>query len=244
MATDWTSQTSAVAAYLMDDASGGAADATGNGYDLTELGGNPGAYQATGKYGTAIDFQEINNRGLQELTTAGSLDNMVTVSVMAWIQPDTAGESDLGCIVSKYHNTVDGWKISLSTTALEYQHQFSGGVGRWRWYGAFTYPETEFIHVAAIYDASSSSNDAYFYKDGVGQAGNESNTPGGSRDDDSAADLAVGINSTVSEFDGRIDEILIFEGLMDSTDVNEAMDNGIDGSQGGASIGFFIGVTG
>ncbi len=236
MATDWTQDADTRGAWKMDDTSGALQDSSPNNLDLSAS-GSPGNYNSTGQYGGAFDFTQTNNAHFSN----ASVTSAVSQSITAWIAPDDNGDTNAGflaagCICAR-NNGGDGWAFGLdASNDLRYAHSWDGsGISRWVTAGNFVPYDGTFTHVAVTYNASSTANDPIIYVDGVSRSVTETTAPFGTVEN--AGTFRVGIaEGTVNEFDGDIDELLFIGQILSSTEVNEVMDSGIDGTQGATNV--------
>ncbi len=235
MATDWTQDAETIGAWKMDDTSSPLQDSSPNNNDLAET-GNAGTHNVTGQYGGAHDFTQQNNTGFSNASITGRS----THSITAWIAPDDNGDTNdsilnAGCIASR--NDGNGWAFGLAqSNDLRYAHSFDGsGFSRWSTTGDFVPYTGVFTHVAVTYNGSSISNDPIIYVDGVARAVTEVTAPFGTAEN--GGTFLVGIdNGNINEFDGEIDELLYSSQIFSSTEINEIMDSGIDGTQGATNV--------
>ena len=238
MATDYTADANTEAAYFMNEASGNLDDASSNNTAMAAT-GTPGTWNVTGKYGGAFDFTQQNNAGFSAADTA-AMTNIRTLSVMAWTAPDTDGDAG-AAIVNKWDGA-DGWQLKLITGAgpvnFSLRYQWTGGVGAWTTSTTPVVFDGTFQHLAVTYDAALTTNDPIFYYNGVSQSLTETNTPATAADDDTGGEPCIGIlgdgsgTGTTGEYDGEIDEVMVYNGILTSTQINEIMNNGINGAQG------------
>ncbi len=234
MATDWTADAETVGAWKMDEASGTLQDASANNNDLTAS-GTPGTYNVAGKYDGSFDFTQSNNSYFSNASITG----LVTHSGCAWIAPDDDGDVNVGFLTAggiMARNSGDGWGFGLdASNDLRYAHSWTGsGISRWVTTANVIPYDGSFTHVAFTYAGTSTTNNPVIYVNGVAQSITETNAPVGSAE--SGGTFMVGIaEGSINEFDGNIDDVLYSSQILTSTDVNEIMDNGIDGTHGAVS---------
>jgi hypothetical protein len=208
-------------------------DCTDNSNDAVKC-GSPGSYASVGQIDQAFDFQEVNNSGFLAPTLAAWI-NLTTITIGSWIAPDTAGSDNSGVIISVHDGGEDGFRLNLETgNEFSFQYQWSGGAGAWRTSSNPIVYTPVWQHLAVSYNAGSTSNDPVFYYNGSVVSESEYGTPYGSVDSYTGAEIALGIrnitgscSSDLYEFDGDIDETWLFNGILDSTDINDIMDNGL-----------------
>lgn len=238
MATDWTAAAGSKCALLCEDASSPLQDATSNNSDATVV-GSPN-YQQTGKYSTfGFGFDKTNGEYLN-LNSPTALDNVSPISVTMWANNTdrgTAGTVTDGAILyncGDYRSGVFGFQ---NTNQLRWYEHFAGG--------SISYDTTNgsvvnsaFQHYAVVFDNSGTSPTDIpdIYIDKVSQTVSASGSPFLTRDDDSASDKYIGQDSLGGgELNSVLDEILVYAGLLTSTDVAEIYDNGLDGTHGTAT---------
>lgn len=250
-ATDYCADSTLEAGYKMDDASGDLQDCSTNNNDLVAV-GTPGTYAVTGKYDNAFDFTQDNNSGFYAVDIA-ALDDIPTLTVGAWIAPDTDGNNnanvcDAGAIIGKYDTSFDGWSLCLVAGAgpvpIQFASNWSGGTVRWQYSSGVVTLDGVYQHVAITYNNTSTANDPVMFYNGVSQSVSEvTSPPFGTPDSDVGGELTVGIESDgsetgdINEFDGRIDEVFVFSAVLNSTQINELMVNGLDGTHGSGGGG-------
>ena len=236
-ATDWCADAGLEAGYYMDEASGNLDDCSSNDNDMVPTATPPGNYASAGQFGNAFDFTESNDDGFSS-TDIAAMTNITTLSVGAWTAPDSDGATT-GGIVNKWDGS-DGWQFRLVTGAgpneFTLRYQWTGGVGAWQTTTTPVVFTPAWQHLAVTYNAAGGSGvDPVFYYNGVSQSLTETNTPSLSPDDDTGGEPCIGITGdgsgtgTASEFDGDIDEVFVYNGgaVLDSTDINDIMDNGL-----------------
>lgn len=242
--TDYCADGTLEGGYKMDDASGDLQDCSSNNNDLVAV-GSPGNYSAAGKYDTSFDFTQDNNSGFYAADIA-AIDDIPAMTVGAWIAPDSDGDNnanvcDAGAIMTKHTATISGWALCLVSGAgpvpLLFGSKWDGGTVRWQTSSSIVTLDSVFQHVAVTYNNTSTANDPIIYYNGVSQSVTEGGTaPFGSPQSDVGGELTVGIEGDgsgtgdVDEFDGRIDEAFIFSAVLNSTQINELMTGGLDGT--------------
>ena len=131
----------------------------------------------------------------------------------------------LGEIASKL-GAVDGWALEIADQdagifSLYWWQGFASGVTPGYWHAPNNAVALNaWSHVCATYDRSSSANDPVLYVNGVSQTPTEYYTPSGSADDDSAGNLLMGnLAATTQTFDGKIDEVRVYNRLLSAEEV-------------------------
>jgi hypothetical protein len=192
--TVWDSNFKAVY-HLGEDPSGGTdciKDSTSNINHGTPAGTMLSEDLIDGKFGKCLNFDGGDDN--INCNSGDSLDDIATITVEAVINADTYGEGNSGRIAAKSIDNGGGWNFLITTDGLWYT-PFS--IGSWQ-------------HVAATYNSGSIDNNPLLYKNGVSQSVNESWTPVGTLESDTAQDLYIATRPDgLREFDGGIDEIRI-----------------------------------
>lgn len=242
--TDYCTDGTLEGGYKMDDASGDLQDCSTNNNDLVAV-GTPGTYAVAGKYDSAFDFTQDNNSGFYAVDIA-ALDDITTLTIGAWIAPDTDGDNnayvgDGGAIITKHTAAFAGWGMYLVSGAgpvpFLFGSKWGGGTVRWQTSSSVVTLDGVYQHVALTYENTSTANDPIMYYNGVSQSVTEGGTaPFGSPQSDVGGELTVGIEGDgaetgdINEFDGRIDEVFVFSTALNSTQINELMTGGLDGT--------------
>jgi hypothetical protein len=97
----------------------------------------------------------------------------------------------------------------------------------------------EWVHVAVVYDASSVANDARIYLNGVEQSSLVEITPTGTIATDAGISMRMGnyAQDTSRTFDGMIDDVRIYDRVLDAAEVAAlAGEAGTGGGGGGGSL--------
>jgi len=237
-ATNWCTATDFGGCWKFEDSGTPVLDETTNNNDCAEAGTI--GYQSTGKYDFAIEWTEVNNSDL-DCGDDASLE-LNPINFAGWIAPDSDGngggiDCDAGCLWDKSRHSM-GLIQGTTTTEIEFLYHWGSGNVTWLSNADDIALDGTYTHVAVTYDSGAESNEATIYIDGVDV---ENDTPDfvccGA--DALSGDLVFGISGVggVSEFDGDFDDWLWQGGTseMSSTDINEAMDSGVDGTQGAAA---------
>ena len=258
-ATDFCSDEEAVLCVTGDSDGGTGStitDETVNSHDGTFEGNAAwaAAYPTITDGGTySMDFDGVNDDATFASPT--DLDDIFSgdATVAHWVYVDAYGENSTGHTISKFAGSTAGWKIMVDDTAgygsntkcINFTKQFSGGRRTWQT-PTDSIAAGGWFHVAVVYNGSSSANDPIIYIDGVSQTLDRFESATGTDNSDAAATLYVGDSSDVNRsIDGRIIQLLVTKKLLSESQVNDAMDNGIDyvagpGGGGGGSGGGII----
>ncbi|MBL8012435.1 MAG: hypothetical protein JNN05_01170 [Candidatus Omnitrophica bacterium] len=231
-ATDWCASANMKGAWKIDETSGTIQDCTSNNNDGTN---NAGSLNVSGKFGTAIDYNQNNNEYL-DFGSPTAFDNVTQKTIGAWTYIDTDGDnSSARCNAGVIFQKTE-WGFCIEPTdKMRYFHRWNGGQTSWDTTNAdVTY--AAWTHWAVKYDRSSSSNDPTIYKDGVAKSTNNPTPCCSGANDDSGSSLLMANIFDVDEWDGKFDEAFFYSGMMTSTDINEIKDSGLDGLQGTSDV--------
>jgi hypothetical protein len=192
-------------------------------------GGHDGTVQSvaawtTGQIDGALEFD-----GIDDIVSVGApvtLDNVFDGggTSAAWIHPKGLGANNHGRVVDKWNSDTNGWLFTLYGTnqSLLFQRGFSGAEGTWH-SPAGSINMDAWQHVAVVYDDSSDANDPVLYIDGIPQTLTELYTPSGTSGSDAGIDLNIGNRSisTARTFDGILDDVRIYDRMLDATEIAE-----------------------
>ncbi len=205
-----------------------ATDLSGNGNNGVINGATP----VSGRIENGFDFD-----GSNDYINAGSataLDNMGAVTVTAWIYPRSRGGGNNGRIVNKAAGApvADGWIFampSVTTNALEFYVVYSGNP-LWVRSAADSITLNAWNFVAVTWNGTSAGNAATLYINGQ-DATSTRISPAGSRATDAAQSLWVGNAPSLTRgFDGTIDEVMVFNKALNSTEITDIYNNDLCGS--------------
>jgi hypothetical protein len=205
-----------VGAWLLDDNKGDTAkDDSGNGYDGT-LTGNPKWVE--GKFGRALEFNGSNGVDIANPENF----NFLTWTYVLWFRADAAG--DYPNLIGRQFGNAHGWTIHLDPGGATFRIRIDtdGGINQVK-----TVPKNvrddEWHHGAITHDDKDKKLEMYI--DGVkglqSYAGNYKNSGGFLR----IASPAVG---AVNLKAGAIDEVAIFNALLEEDDVLNIMEKGLE----------------
>jgi hypothetical protein len=180
-------------------------------------GGNPGTLTGTptwvnnGQVGAALDFNGGADR--VAIPGGGALANLNSYTVALWFFADSTGDSGQGRLLEKDDSF--GMRFSNYNSQIYFDaDRWSSSAGKWR----FNTGQSllgGWHHLVLTYDYSSTNNNPALYLDGT-QIINleELSTPGGSVASDTGA-LAIGNRAAGGRsFDGRIDEVQIYNRVL------------------------------
>jgi len=179
-----------------------------------------------------------------DLTSDAELDDVFLggATVVAWVYAESWGENNYGRILDKSSELAgerDGWMIGLygDKQAVSLAQGFTGGRGFWRPQDG-TFPLNEWVHVAIVYDSSSDANDPTFYQNGIAQTFLVEIGPSGSIRSDADITLRMGNHAqdTSRSFDGKLDDVRIYNEVLDESEITFLAKSGGGGEGGGDPI--------
>ncbi|HEY0968373.1 MAG TPA: LamG-like jellyroll fold domain-containing protein [Opitutaceae bacterium] len=205
---------------LDENAGTTAADASGSGNTGT-LGTSPtNPAWATGRIGTALDFD-----GTDDVVNAGSgssLDNLSAVTVTAWIRADSLGGGSKGRVVTKASGIgpTAGWHLHVTgTNQLQFRADYATtdldrvsanntiSLGAWR-------------HVVATWTGSATATNVKIYVDGVETAYASTTNGAGARANDATSNLYLGNESGGTRtFDGLLDDVRVYNRVLSAAEI-------------------------
>lgn len=235
------------AAYKFDASSGTEPDCTPNANTATGTSVTEGI---TGKYNLAVNFLNTNSTR-QSASAAASINTLSTVSLGAWIKPNSAGQSGNKCSGATIIGKTDashGPELCINTDgSFEFEANWSGGGTVWK---TTTTPIVtgSWQHVAVTYSYSSTANTPIFYYNGVVQTNTRlTGAPFGSQGSDSSNGLSIGNETsgggTGGGFDGGIDEPFIANVVLSSTDIANIYGHALDGSFNNGTVSILKAAT-
>ena len=241
LGTDWTADPACKMAYLMNVNEDPLTDESGEGCTGNRTGGT---FVAEAKYGGGYSFDGINDE-----VDCGAVNELnPTTNDFSWVCwgkiDDYSGEDEKGALMSFLGET--GWssagrielavKDSDGKIYFEYQHRTSGVYYNVLISSLIAVDDGTWKHYCGVFDTSAGK--AEFFVNGVSQGtdtdthliGKAPNAQSARRFTLAYRDYAAGDDLY---FDGTLDEPAVFIAkLLDSTDANSIMDNGLKGDQG------------
>ena len=159
----------------------------------------------------AIDFDGVNQH--IDCGSDASLDNIRTVTICAWVRPDTTvpaaqrlyDKVQMGMIIHDAGGTDP-------RDRLRFVQEWSGGAGIWET-GDGALVAGTWTLCAITYDGNSVGNDPIIYIDGVSQNITEVLTPSGPITSDAGDSLGLGAlisGPTSVPFDGLLEDFRVF----------------------------------
>lgn len=228
-------------AWKFDETSGTLMDCTSNANNGTGTSVTEGV---PGKYNNAVKFLNSNGSYVG-VTASGTINNLPSISMGAWINPASAGQAGSLCsgstIIGKTNGTNGPELCFNSSGRIQVLLNWSGGAVNWE---TTTTPITlgSWQHIAFTYSYSSTGNVPVIYYNGVAQPiAINSGGPSGSQGSDSGNRILVGNQTTAAGgFDGPIDEPFWSNTTLSAQDITNIMTNGLDGTQNPPSSGTTI----
>ncbi len=201
-----------------------ATDLSGNGNNGVISGATP----VSGRIGTGFSFD-----GGNDYINAGSataLDNMGAVTVTAWVYPRTCGGGNNGRIINKAAGSpiANGWVFDMGCdsipSSLEFYVTYSG-TDLYARSAANSITLNAWNFVAVTWNGASAGNAVRLYINGIDAPATTQN-PTLSRETDSAQSLWVGNAPALTRtFNGTIDEVLVFNRVLNSTEISSIYNN-------------------
>jgi len=243
-ATDYC-DSDAVGCWYMEDSTT-ESDESGSGYDLTVASGKTVSTSSTipsGYSGTSREFQSANAEFLEGANPDLGGANQ-DLSAVAWIR--LATDTTNSTMISKYqaYSNQRGWLIYIEddgegnpTLAGCLSSTATSGNVTCATSGETTLNTNTWYHIAMTYDDALGSANLKIYINGS-NVGSANTTAGFYNNSTNFRIGARGGASTATPenfFDGLIDEVAVFDRALSSTEINDIMDNGLDGTQGGES---------
>lgn len=224
---------SALVHYKFDEGYGTTANNSGNSPATT--GSISGAsWSNDGKIAKALNFDGSDD---YVQITNSAIDGLRTITVSGWIYLDGYGENSNGRFFQKnlgfaFYPASPGYMIFEG-------RQWGDTYGQWQT-ASGTITTGRWIHVAATYDANSLANDPKIYINGVSFPVTENQTPVGDWFAETE-DAYIGSEaSTTRSFDGKIDEVKIYNYVLSDAQVRTDFNQGksqVFGSTSTASSG-------
>jgi glucose/arabinose dehydrogenase/PKD repeat protein len=216
--------TSPVAAYAFNDGTGTtAADASGHSLNGTLVNGPT---WAAGKYGSAVNFDGVDD--FVDLGNPAALRITGSMTVSAWIN-SAAFPVDDAAVVSKRASGGFQLDTTIDTVprAIGFKLTSSTGADMLR-YGGTPLQLNSWYHIAGVYDANNRT--MHVYLNGVLDDGSLVGTVTGSQQN-SAANVNIGQRAGGgSGFNGRIDDVRIYNRALTAAEIQSDMSTSLGGS--------------
>jgi hypothetical protein len=225
--------------WHMEESSGTRYDSTSNSNDLTENSSSGSISSLSGQIDQGVDLEKTDKEYLSitDASQTGLFDSG-NITLSAWMKleqlPSSAGDI-----------MVPFAKDNITNRTISIQLESSGNIMK---VFGFTDVATNYffetdnalfvqgdvsnwVHVVVAIDIENDTATA-IYKNASSQALTVSLTPGGAMWDDTAAPFEVGdravTSGSIRAYDGGIDELLIYDGILDSGDVTTLYNNQSD----------------
>lgn len=163
--------------------------------------------------------------------SGSSIDNITLLTITAWINMVSFGDSTSGRIFDKDGgNSNPGYSLQCNnagtanrTNTLAFFARWNAGANYGYWTAGDNALSTgSWIHVACTYDRGSASNDPLFYVDGVLKTTYEIFTPSGSAMNDAAISGFWGSTSAgvARAWDGHIEDGRVFNVILTANEIS------------------------
>lgn len=232
-AIDYTQDANCVAAYFMNNSNTDETDDSGNGVTLTQSGTPsiptstdvPAGYSGTSRwFGPSDDRLDASSSTLN--LTSGAL------TFACWCSFDTELAEDQ-MLIYKYDTTGDQRQYQFKHDVAEDRIEFIlsvNGTGFERAFSTSAFADygTGWHHFAAVYNGT----DTRIYIDGLLDG-----TPVALTGNVFGSTAPVGMGATGtggSPLDGKLDEFIIFDRALSITEINNLIDDGVSGDNGGS----------
>ena len=229
--TDYTQDANCQAAWLMTEGSGGTtADSSGNGYTLDFVNPSWAAMNTESNAPSYADFMIVfdGNDDLNTTTTVPNMGGWTGLATGGWVNYDSSG-SDEHSIISNFdadqasvllrlepsNDSVEGFIIVQADTQL-------GGT-----FNDTTITNNQWFHVYITYDKTSLKCYVNGVVDTTTFASSANLDAGNSA---LRTELGDSPHTPGDNLTGKMSETAIFDRNLDSTEVNDIMDNGLLGA--------------
>lgn len=208
--------------WLFDDDGGDVAtDSSGNGNDGTLL-SNP--EWVDGKFGSALEFNGSNTSVDCGDTESLNIPTGGSVTMCAWVYPTVGSVGAWQGIMAKRTGSYS-YGINLVTGNFQIYTTGASGIAGF----AYDLPVEEWVHIAAI--MSKDPTELYVNGELFGTKG------AGGGVIEAANGLRIGASGTIGEvFNGIIDDVGIFDVVLDEDDINEIMTKGLGAATGVTAV--------
>ena len=224
-------------------------DASGNGHDAVVVGdvnfGQQGANAATGQ---STDF---TGNGHLDVPWAAAL-NTESFTLALWANPDAAGGGSFRSPITNRDDVAPGGAfrhgfIIYNSAGGQWSFWNGGGTGAnggWNAVNAGPVAVNEWTHLAITYDAG--TNTKQFFINGilastsnpVAYSPNNSTLLNGFTHEDEDFHIGGGGDSGTSfRFDGRIDDVILYDSALSQADIQNLSSNSIPEPSGSALLG-------
>ena len=231
--TNWCDDASSVVCLPFDGSEANSLlDLSGNSNDLTNQGAD---FTTVGcQRGQCYDFV-LENTDWMYAADSASIDAITdAITLMLWVKMDDATSTGMR-FIDKWDGS-DTWILQNTNGELNYRVYFdTSGLDSLTSTVDF---DTNFNHIAATYDDADSDTMVY-YINGVADE-TDTHSSGGNLSTNNNT-LNLGTEGSGQWMDGLMDEVGIFDKALDSTDINDIMDNGLYYAAPSTG-GYFMGI--
>lgn len=233
-ATDYTQDANCQGAWLMDVDESPLQDASSSNRDLSLKGAGEPDYTASGKFGGGYSFDGTDDY----LVSPGWNPPTGAFTQTIWINPD---DNTLRAIATFQDSLTGGtndrafW-IDASSKAVYYVYNGAEKKAT----STTSIPLSEWTFLAGTINTTSGNS---IWVNGVNENTNAGGTNGFTH---SVAEYYIGaeVNTYADyEFDGLMDEGAVFSRTLDSTEINDIMDNGLVGGAPATYKGWYTVIT-
>jgi hypothetical protein len=208
--------------WKLDETSGTAFADTAGGRTASFSGTDSPVF-AAGKVGGAVDL----SGGDQALSTANTTNPTGGITVMAWINPDDLSTRDRGILSKK-----DAFILEIESTGAEVSFTLlNGGASREFEPDAYSGNDIQvgvWTHVAATFDGTTTS--VYINGSAVGSETSTLSAVGSSTTPYSIGWTAQTNFGTNRYFDGRLDEVAVYNRALSAAEIQAQYNLGLSGS--------------
>jgi hypothetical protein len=172
-----------------------------------------GATWSAGRFRNALDFDGVDD------TASFSSPALTRLTLSAWVQSDTAGESTTPRVIE-----MPGFNVRIrrdpgtTANAVAIESIRSTTSGEWRTPGEVV-SDGPWYHIVVSYDSSSTANQPTFWVNGVLQPPTTRTTPVGTQVANTGTGYIGNSAAGARTWDGRIDEMRLYDRLLTSNEV-------------------------
>ena len=219
-AVNWCEDANTEACYTFEGTEANSLlDVSSNSRDLTNSGSTT---YTTGYTGSGYDFNGTDN--FLYVDTSPSVTH--PVSLCGWFNADQTNETGVIVTIETKSNNADWFRATFKSGAVVGGDANADSGGGWQSVSTVaTYSADTWTHTCTIF---TDGNNRTAYING----GDSVTDTGSDGQPDSLERISIGVltipgSGTDGWLDGTLDEILVSSGALDSTDINDIMDNGL-----------------
>lgn len=218
-----------VAHWRFDESSGTTATDSAYGNDGTFING-PVWNPSGGRIAGALLFDSTSGTDdAVEVQPSASLDDLVAVTISAWIRPTGWGAGDFGRIFDKNNATDDGGYelyIGSSTSRRLFFRSNRPSDGVWHTPNNSIALNT-WQHIVLTYAGGSTADDPELIINGIPQSVTEQATPAGAPTSDAGETLYLGNRTLLNrEFHGLLDEVRVYNRVLSPAELSHLYNAG------------------